>query len=158
MKGRPRDPTRARRKTGNRPLPGELRVVRVEAAEVVPDWPPPAPADLPEGARKVWEALIGDLPHIARTADLEAFRMLCLASHRARRAGERIDQLGELVRGERGPMVNPLTKLERDATLTFIRLAEQLGLTTAARLRLGVVAAQGATLQQQLDEQLGRRV
>lgn len=84
--------------------------------------------------------------------------MLSVAAHRAARATAGLERYGEVVRGTRGPMLNPLARLERDATSTFLRLAEELGLTFASRLRLGVVELQGKSVLQALHEDLERGV
>ncbi len=160
MKVRAADPKRARRGTGHRAKPGELRRMpaRATAGLIVAPTSPPPPQDLPAGAAAVWEALVDDLQvEFRRASDLEAFRLMCIAGHRARRASEAIEKIGELVAGERGPMVNPLTRLERDSAVLFVRIAEQLGLTMAARLRMGLVVAQGATMLASLEHDIGRR-
>jgi P27 family predicted phage terminase small subunit len=156
-KGRPRDPKRARRQTGNRAKPGELRVLRPKAqgyVEVFED--PEPPADIPERAQEIWRALVPDLhPQYRKAADLEALRMLCVSAERSRQATETIATYGLIVEGLRGPIVNPALKVERDAAGLYLKLAEQLGLTMAARLRLGLVLAQGASLAAQLSDELG---
>lgn len=158
MKGRPADPTRARRRTGNRPQPGEARPPRALAALPAPrDEADPLapPEDLPPAAAAVWEQAVAELePKGLRPADLEAVRLMCVAACRARQAAAELDKYGLLVKGERGPMVNPMARLERDATMTYLRLAEQFGLTLASRMRLGLMVLAGESLVAELNRDL----
>lgn len=155
MKGRPKKPTRSRTRTGNRRKPNEapkLATVTNLPGRVI-EAPPPD--DLPEACKAMWEIIVGELAHRnLNPADLEAIRQLVTAAYRARQAAAEINRLGILVQGERGPMVNPLCKLERDATMTYLRLAEQYGLTIASRLRLGLMALAGETVLSALNEDL----
>src|SRR6266540_209309 len=74
--------------------------------------PPAPPDDLPEAAVPVWEQAVAELePKGLRPADLEAIRLMCVAACRARQAAEEIAKYGLLVKGERGPMVNPMARL-----------------------------------------------
>jgi P27 family predicted phage terminase small subunit len=163
MKGRPRDPKRSRTKTGHRRKPDEAPVVRalpapvdLQADQVARPLAEP-PEDLPEGAQAIWRALMPEIEARGlREGDYEMFRLLCITAHRARRATAQIEKYGELVKGQRGPMVNPMLRVERDATQMYIRLAEQFGLTFAARLRLGVLQLVGHSLASSLDADLER--
>jgi hypothetical protein len=51
-------------------------------------------------------------------------------------------------------MANPAIKVEKDAAATFLRLAEQYGLTLAARLRLGLMQLAGESMLASLDRDL----
>jgi P27 family predicted phage terminase small subunit len=116
---------------------------------------PAPPDDLPAAAVPVWEQAVAELePMGLRPADLEAIRLMCVAACRARQAAASIDQYGLLVKGERGPMVNPMARLERDATMTYLRLAEQFGLTLASRMRLGLMVLAGESLVAELNRDL----
>jgi len=155
LKGRPKDPTRTRRQTGNRRKPNEPPAMR--AVPAIVDRVPPPPEDLAEEAQAIWRILAAELePKGLGPGDYEALRQMVTAAHRAREAARNITKYGLIVEGQRGPMVNPLVKLERDATLTYLKLAEQYGLTLASRLRLGMIQLQGSsllsTLQSQLEE------
>ncbi len=163
MKGRPKDPKRAQRRTGNRRKPDEAPAAA--KLEVVPDLPtrgrsgrkpPPAPRDLPPPAQAMWDVIVAELLHQdLRETDFEAIRLLVMSAYRARQAAENIEQYGIIVMGERGgPIVNPLVKLERDSTMTYLRLAEQYGLTLASRLRLGLMQLAGQSVLSALNEDL----
>lgn len=165
MKGRPVDPTRRSRATGNRPQAGEAKLTLVPAhptkeAPVSPilDAQPP-PWDLPAQAEEIWNAAMLELAgrHL-KTADLEALRMMCVAAARARQAATDIANYGLIVEGKHGPIVNPLTRVEKDATATYLRLAEQYGLTLAARLRLGLMQLAGESMLQALNDDLDAEV
>lgn len=158
---RPVDPTRARRGTGNRPKAGEAKLHVVPA---LPDLtPPPVPEDLARledpFAAQVWETAVAELHHRGlKPADLEAIRMLCIQAHRSRQASAHIEKFGMLVENSRGGLTeNPMIRVERDATREYVRLAQDFGLTFAARLRLGLLQLTGESLLQSLNSDLDRR-
>lgn len=163
--GRPRDPTRERRGTGHRPKPSDGPTLTI--VPTLPDQaqPPPAPdpitvllnppEDLPEEAHEIWEQAIAELvSRQLKPADLESIRQMCVAAARARQAASDISRYGLVVEGERGPMTNPLLKVERDATLTYQKIAAEYGLTLASRMRLGVVQLTGQSMLQALQQDL----
>ena len=154
MAGRPADPTRARRQTGNRPKPGEAKVSKAVVVMAAPGLPA-APADLPESAHGMWNTVMGELaPRGIKEADLEAVRVMVIAAHRNRQAAAAVDQFGLVVEGPRGPMVNPAVKVEKDTAATFIRYAEAFGLTLAARLRLGLMQLAGESILAAMSKDL----
>lgn len=155
MAGRPADPTRARRQTGNRPKPGEAKPkAEVVVAQVVPGLPA-APAGLPTAAVPLWETMVGELwARGVKDADLEGVRMMVMAGFRNRQAAAAVDEYGLIVEGPKGPMVNPAVKVEKETAATFIRFAEAFGLTLAARLRLGLMQLAGESLLQGLMKDL----
>lgn len=162
-KGRPADPTRARRQTGHRPKPGEAKPAAqaaVSAAVVQASTPalPEPPADLTPEAQEMFRRVVAELvPRGLREADLEAVAMMCYSAQIHLEARRRIAETGVLVKGLRGPMVNPLIKVARDEANTYLRLANEFGLTLAARLRLGLMQLAGesilTSLNKDLDEQ-----
>lgn len=160
--GRPSDPTRRRRKTGNRPMPGDAKasteVIPIGVVTGDPDAIPSAldpPEDLPEPVQEIWRRAVAELyPRGLREADLEAIRMMCIAAYRHQEAAAKIDEYGILVTGQRGPMVNPLLKVEKDMAATYLRIAEAYGLTIAARMRLGLMQLAGQSMLQSLNADL----
>ena len=139
-KGRFPDPTRARRHTGHRPLPAQWAPV---GAPDVLTQVPPAPESLPAGARPVWDVACAELlPRGLHPSDLVLVEMLAVAIYRNRQAREYIAQTG-LLEGEDGLRANPMLKVEKDTAATYLRLAETLGLTPAARMRLGLMQVTG---------------
>jgi P27 family predicted phage terminase small subunit len=89
-----------------------------------------------------------------RDGDLEAVRMMCLAAWRHRQAGEQIERFGVLVQGPRGPIVNPMLRVERDSAALYARLADQFGLTLSSRLRLGLIQLAGQSILKSLNDDL----
>lgn len=161
-KGRPADPTRAKRGTGHRPAPGQKPAVVAVPEQVRPALPEP-PADLPAEAQDMFRRVVAELmPRGLREADLEAISMMCYSAHIHYEARKRIAETGVLVKGLRGPMVNPLIKVARDEANTYLRLANEFGLTLAARLRLGLMQLAGesivASLNADLDQQAAAAV
>ena len=151
-KGRPADPSRARRGTGNRPAQGTPRAVKVAPAiaAAVPAqierFPPPE--TLPEIVHPVWRAIVEDLggSNHMRESYLPALTSYCEAVWLHAEASANIHEYGILVKGERGPMPNPLIRVQKDAAATMLRYAESLGLTPAGRIRLGLMEVTGMSL------------
>lgn len=162
-RGRKPDPTRAKRGTGNRPATGEQKAAAApldRALQAVPDapvqpWPDPTP-DIPDADHGTWHRVMSELwPRGLRESDVEGVRMLVVAASRHRQAAEGIAKSGVLLRGRNGQaIVNPLVKVEKDAAATYMRLANEFGLTIAARLRLGLIQLAGQSILQSLDEDL----
>lgn len=153
-KGRPADPTRAKRGTGNRPKAGEAKVTEI----AIPSRPalPSAPTDLPPEAQEMYRSIVAELiPRGLREADLESVAMMCHSAWLHREARLKIAQTGILVKGPRGvPMVNPLIKVARDEANTYLRLANEFGLTLAARLRLGLMQLAGESILESMNRDL----
>lgn len=151
--GRPPDPTRARRQTGNRPKPGEAKVATI-AVLPTPSLPEP-PEDLSPAAAEMFRRVVVELhPRGLRDADLESIAMMCHAADIHRQARMQIAATGILVKGPRGPMVNPLVKVAREEAATYLRLANEFGLTLAARLRLGLMQLAGESILSSLNREL----
>lgn len=103
----------------------------------------------------MWIAVVEELqPKGLRPGDLFSIEAMVMAAYRHRQARRKIDELGILVKGQRGPMVNPLIRMERDEAVTFLRLAEAFGLTLGSRTRLGLMQLAGETLAQALERSL----
>lgn len=153
-KGRPADPNRARRGTGNRPKPGEAKPAKVAPLiQVAPveDYPP-TPSVPPE-THEVWRAVVRDLgaANNMRSSYIPALEAYCLAVYVHAQAATNIQQFGVLVKGNNGPIANPLLKVQKDAAATMLRYAETLGLTPAARIRLGLMEITGMSLLSTLN-------
>jgi P27 family predicted phage terminase small subunit len=157
-KGRPVDPTRAKRGTGHRAKPGETKasaeivVLPTNAAPVLPK----APKGIPEDAVPIWDAAVAELmPRGIREADLEAVRMLVMAAYRHRQASEYVERYGLMIEGPLNSVIpNPMLKLEKDSAATYLRLAEAFGLSLAARLRLGLMQLAGESILTSLNKDL----
>lgn len=151
-KGRKPDPTRAQRGTGHRPKPGEAKPAKnlvalpVSAVAVADPFPPPA--ELPEPVHHVWKAAVADLggANHMRESFMPALSAYCNAVYVHAQASANIQQYGVLVKGPHGPVANPLLKVQKDAAATMLRMAETLGLTPAARIRVGLMEVTGMSL------------
>ena len=118
------------------------------------------PEGLPEAAHGLWRIAVDELCSLRtlHASDLPLLEMMVTSAYRHRQARAQIDALGMHVKGQRGPMVNPLLKVERDEAASYLRLAETLGLTPVARLRLGLIKLAGASLLASIDAELGIEV
>lgn len=162
-KGRPADPTRAKRQTGHRPKPGEAKPAAPSVPAIVQPALPAPPSDLTPEGQAMFTRIIAELaPRGLRDADLEAVAMMCHSASIHYEARRKIAETGVLVKGPRGPMVNPLVKVARDEAATYLRLANEFGLTLAARLRLGLMQLAGesivSAMNKDLDEQAAKVV
>jgi P27 family predicted phage terminase small subunit len=84
---------------------------------------------------------------------LEAY---CVAVYVHAQASNQIQQFGILVKGPNGPMPNPSIKIQKDAAATMLRYAETLGLTPAARIRLGLMEISGMSLLSTLNQAIDK--
>jgi len=152
-KGRPPDPGRAHRGTGHRPQAGRGKALDVLPGEL--DLTPPA--ELPTGAAELWRRAAAELaPRGLNAGDLPLVEMLVVAAYRHRQASAIIDQIGVLAKSKQGPVLNPLLKVEKETAATYLRLAETLGLSPAARVRLGLMQIAGQSILLTIAEQVRR--
>ena len=152
-KGRPRDPGRARRGTGHRPHAGQGKALDLLPAEL--DLTPPA--ELPPGAAELWRRAAAELaPRGLNAGDLPLVEMLVVAAYRHRQARATIDESGLLLKSKPGPIRHPLLKVEKETAATYLRLAETLGLSPAARVRLGLMQIAGQSILLTIAEQVRR--
>lgn len=156
-KGRPPDPTRARRGTGHRPTAGDLvpaaaPVVEIEAA---PEFA--IPATLPPEGREMFERIVDELaPRGLKPVDLEALEMMCHSAYAHRKAREFVAQHGVMVQVNGRILPNPALKVARDEAAAYTRIATEYGLTLAARLRLGLMQLAGESMLASLSKDLDR--
>lgn len=163
-RGRPADPTRAKRGTGNRPQAGEAKVAKTAPTDLVvvetPASPgiPDAPADFTPEAQAMYRRVVAELaPKGLREADLEAVAMMCYSASVHYEARRMVAEQGVLVAGPKGTMiVNPLIKVARDEANTYLRLANEFGLTLAARLRLGLMQLAGESMLEAMSKDLDK--
>lgn len=121
------------------------------SAEVVAATPtslalPDPPADLGAGAAAIWPELVADLERNNNLRNLEGVRMLAVAAARARAAAEQLETEGLLVATKDGHKPNPLLRIERESTTTFIRLAAEYGLTPESQMRLALAHLRGQAM------------
>ena len=155
--GRKPDPNRAKRQTGNRPKQGQKvtkvaalpKPVDVRAALLEP------PADLAEGAAEIYRIAAREIEARGlKDSDLIAIRMLAETVDRYRLVSAEIRRVGVVIASPRGAVVNPLLRVERELVSTYLRLAETLGLTPAARVRLGLMTLAGESILGSLTRDL----
>ena len=116
---------------------------------------PDPPDDLPPAAAEMFRRAVTELASRGlREGDLEAITMMCWSAYVHAEAREQIVRTGVLVKGPRGPMVNPLIKVARDEAATYLRIADAFGLTLASRLRLGLMQLAGESLLKALNDDL----
>lgn len=153
-KGRPADPNRVKRGTGNRPAPGKAKAKAPVVLVAQPTYP--APATLPKEVHAVWDAIVADLggANHMRESYLPSLEAYCNAVYVHAQATANIAQFGLLVKGTNGPMTNPLLKVQKDAAATMLRYAETFGLTPAARIRLGLMEITGMSILGTLNSSL----
>lgn len=82
---------------------------------------------------------------------IPALTAYCQAVYIHAEASANIQQFGILVKGTHGPIANPLLKVQKDAASTMLRYADTLGLTPAARIRLGLMEITGMSLLSSLN-------
>lgn len=178
MKGRPPTPVETKRATGNpggRALPEPVRVSdRVLADEegatdaqldVIESQLPVPPHLATDGeAVELWRTYGEMLARggIIEVSDALALEALIEAELMARRTWQQMHLersaaggSGATYEGTSGALTrHPAFTVWRDSRATFLRYAEQLGLTPAARTRLGVLGLAGQKLRNELDDAL----
>jgi len=160
MKGRPPDPKRKKRGTGHRPLAGQRPPLELTVPSLEPPEPP---ATLPPEGRETWRLVTSDLVQRGLVAaDLPLVEMLVKAAVRSWQAGEQIAREGvSITRAsatDEYTTLNPMLKLEKDSAATYLRLAETLGLSPAARVRLGLMQVAGQSMLLTIAERVARAV
>ena len=161
-KGRPPDPKRAKRGTGNRPAQGKTKattdpvaLVGQTAAAIVTREPP---STLPAEVHPLWHTYVAEMggnTHL-READLATLETLCWFEYAFALASGNVMKFKTMVRGPHGPKRNPDLQTMKDAAAMILRYKQELGLTPSARIRLGLMEIAGMTLLSSLNEQLDR--
>lgn len=86
-----------------------------------------------------------------RASFVPSVEAYCMAVYIHAQASANIQQYGVLVKGAAGPIANPMLKVQKEAAATMLRYAETLGLTPAARIRLGLMEITGMSLLSTLN-------
>ncbi len=107
------------------------------------------PDGLPAAVAPLWNACVAEMAanrHLRETdlILLKAYLRGDLLS--TRRLSAQIHRLGMLVAGDRGPMVNPLIRVQKDAAQTMRQLADVLGLEPLGADPRGPQEVAGASL------------
>jgi P27 family predicted phage terminase small subunit len=124
-----------------------------------PDRLPEPPDYLEEDGLHFWEVAVPALHelNVLDIVDRPALEMAATAYERFQQARRVIKAQGVLARGRNGEIVpHPAVRIEREAQATFLRFAEQFGLTASARARLGIAILQGQEmLSKAMESELG---
>lgn len=138
----------------HRPLPEPVLVAgRPEAKDIAEP-----PAHLPEDAKDLWRNDVQKILEvgIADKIDMAALEAMCIAYARAIQAGRVVKSEGLFTQGSVGQLrEHPALRIERESWMTFLRLAEQFGITPISRTRLGLAELGRRTLEHDLQERLG---
>jgi P27 family predicted phage terminase small subunit len=119
---------------GNRRKLGKAKLHDDLAVEGAPQLPPYFDTVHTALWRETLKALPAGLLHRADTGCLERF---VVAWTQFRSVTRKILDTGELVRGETGPVRNPLLAVQKAAAAMMDRAGADLGLSPAARARIG---------------------
>lgn len=158
MRGRKPKPVEQRRLEGGRDVshrstPEPLLVAGRPAHEF--DDPP---ADLPLDGREFWRTTVSRLIDVGMLdlVDEVALRMLSTQYARWVQAGRVVAIDGHFVRGSVGQLrEHPAIRIEREAHASYLKTAEQFGLTPMARTRLGLAELHRRSLHNEMDRALG---
>jgi P27 family predicted phage terminase small subunit len=121
----------------------------------------PPPKGLPAAAADTWRAILSDMAALRtlREVDMPLVLAYCEAVYVHTEASANIHTYGVLVKGPRGPIPNPMIRVQKDAATTIRQLSDVLGLNPLARIRgnLMEVAGQSVALgiRDRLLERLG---
>lgn len=151
-KGRPVDPNRAKRGTGNRPAQGQKKAALVPLAPTT--YQPPA--TLPESVHPAWEIAVAEMGgnrHL-KPIDLEHLEVWCWAKYAFDDAAANVKKYGTLVTGQNGPMRNPSLQTMKDSAATMRQYSDMLGLNPGARIRLGLMEITGMSMLSTLNTSL----
>lgn len=152
-KGRPKDPGRARRGTGHHPAPPAAPPAVVDSRAVCGVEPPP---DLEGIALDAWQACVEEMAgnRQLRPVDLILLKTYVEAAYIHAEATVKIKEFGILVAGPRGPVPNPMIKVQDNAARTMRLLSETLGLGPMARIHAGFIQIAGAAMAADIRERL----
>jgi P27 family predicted phage terminase small subunit len=120
----------------------------------------PAPADLPAEVVPLWTLIVdeldtrGGMPSALRGTDSLLIRCLVEACEVHRQASEVVRDTGIVVKGRFGPMPNPCLHVQRDSAATILRLCAELGLSPAARTRLGLMTVLAGSLLESMHRDM----
>jgi phage terminase small subunit len=97
-----------------------------------------APAGFTDGQRAEWEWTLANAPReMLRKIDRNLMASWCIAADIANQAGVELGAKGALVdHPTRGRIIASAWRVHKEATLTMIRLAEQMGFSPTARARI----------------------
>jgi P27 family predicted phage terminase small subunit len=113
---------------------------------------------LPDAAGDLWDEAVEMLIEAgaAQLIDGAAIQQMCIAYAHAEEARQIISAEGMISVGYRGqPVEHPAVRIFERSSALFLRYAEQFGLTTLARTRLGLIDVKRRTLTTSIQDRLG---
>ncbi|MBB4663170.1 phage terminase small subunit P27 family [Conexibacter arvalis] len=116
------------------------------------------PEHLPKDAQEFWREVVPQLASIGMVdrIDKVVLELLCTQYARARQAQRVVTEDGHFALGAAGQIKeHPAVKIEREATIVFLRLCEQVGIGPVARARLGLASLHGRALANEMDSAFG---
>lgn len=112
----------------NRPIPAGFPLPA--GAAMAPDW-------IGDYGRLVWNRVTEAMPPgVYTSTDIETLAAYCKAANDLRTASNWIAVTGHVIYDARGPMVNPWTRIAREASNAVGTLGSKLGLDPTSRERL----------------------
>jgi phage terminase small subunit len=126
------------------------------------DLPEPPPS-LPLAAHELWNTACAELvPRGLTAAQIPLLEMLVMAAVRNREARAKLAQGSAVLTWGTADAphfaTNPWVKIEKDSAVTYLRLAETLGLSPAAQVRLGLMQVAGQSMLLTIAERVARAV
>ncbi|MGO8684168.1 MAG: P27 family phage terminase small subunit [Thermoleophilia bacterium] len=161
MRGRKPDPAAVRRGTAHVRKSMQLLPAGYGGALTVGGCAEiPLPREMPrtKAAKTLWQTMLAAVARSElRPEDLPLVEACCLAKYRHAEAGAFVKKWGLMVKGgPDGIKRNPMLEEERQQALLYDRLAQRLGLSPEARIRLNLIQIAGTTmlgsLRRRLDE------
>jgi P27 family predicted phage terminase small subunit len=160
--GRPKSPGAARRGTGRKPPKAAppATVEKATPAAVVEAcvWDPPG--DLPDTAHGAWRTCVDEMAanRQLRASDLVLLKAYVEAVHVHAEASAKVHEFGVLVASPKGPVPNPMLRVQDNAARTIRLLSENLGLNPMSRIRAGLMEVMGASMVMDIRQGLAREV
>jgi P27 family predicted phage terminase small subunit len=119
---------------------------------------PKPPPDLPKEGKELWDEVIPWLTEVnaVQLIDLPAVKAMCVAWAQAERLRKVLDEQGYFTLGSMGQqIVHPAFGAYQNASRLFLSHAQEFGMTTVARTRLGLMDVQRKSIAQEMDWTLG---
>lgn len=92
-------------------------------------------------AADIWRTILADMAALRtlREVDMPLVLAYCEAVYVHAEASANIHRYGVIVKGPRGPIANPLLRVQKDAAATMRQLSDVLGLNPLARIRANLM-------------------
>jgi len=141
-------------KVNHRPIPPVITL----APKIDKNHPVAPPDDIPKEAQELWNEVMPWLTEVnaVQVIDLPSVKSMCIAYAQAERLRKVLDEQGYFTLGSMGQqIVHPAFAAYQNASRLFLGYAQEFGMTTVARTRLGLMDVQKKSIQQEMDWTLG---